>query len=185
MLWPVFWTSILALTLPIAKYYPSWMFVEMVVALLVVAWLLWRSLGRKEAYKPRMLVILIVVIVGEFVWPIANRKYHWLEAVEIKFGKKVYAECPLNGVSFGRNEILSVCQVNDNWWRWGFTEAVIYDSSGQVGENNINRSNDWARAALSLNSKVPFGIVGFDAFNFGGGYYLVTFFDDKPENVIR
>lgn len=108
-----------------------------------------------------------------FLW--INVRCNIFDRVFIAARLPPYAQCEKYGVAVDKNSHLSVCSKDDEWWRYGFTRAVIYDSSGQIERSDNSRDEAWRHAALSLDHIVPFGIVGFEAKKVTGSYYVVTF----------
>jgi hypothetical protein len=85
---------------------------------------------------------------------------------------------------WGGGQVLSVCDVNNKWWRDGITTAIVYDSSGQIEWAQGKRSQEWKSADLSLGNVVPFGIIGFTVQGLGDGLYVVDFDNNLTQNVI-
>jgi hypothetical protein len=137
----------------------------------------WSSIVAKYALFVGVAVMWATFLVG-------NVKYLFIDRAFIALRAKPYKLCEIDGVKINSNTHLSVCSVDKEWWRFGLTRAVIYDSSGEIESAAELRSESWRRAALSLDRVVPFGIVGFKVNRITGYYYLATFHDDVEQNVV-
>jgi hypothetical protein len=121
------------------------------------------------------------MIVGTVFWYIlllSIPNYFWLEIIEIKMGMNKFSSCATRGVDVAKDQRLAICEIDNRWWRYGFTTAIIYDSSHQIELSHSHRAPQWEEAARHLPG-VPFGIVGFSATRLVGNYYGITFFDDQ------
>jgi hypothetical protein len=130
---------------------------------------------------PRIAIAIFMVLWGFLLH--FDEEYRWSEITAIKIETKKYDACKKSGIDFEEGH-LSVCNENGNWWRYGFTEAIIYDSSGQIMRQHRPHSAGWVNAALTLGKQAPFGSVGFDARHLVGDFYLVTFYDDLDDELI-
>ena len=169
-----------------SQYHPFWMIVGIILAICVLIRLLidvWR--GRQKKYRYAKIFLLIASLVGYLAVPM-ELSYHWQESLALRIFPNKFDSCKARGVHFGVEgaQTLSVCDVNEKWWRDGRTIAIVYDSSGQIGWSENRRSREWKHAALSLYKVVPFGIVGFEAQGLADNLYVVDFDNDLTKNVI-
>ncbi len=150
------------------------------IAVSIVSAALGIGASRKKL-GPRLAVAGLMVLWGLSLY--FDQEYRWSEIIAIKTQKKKYENCKKSGIDFNEGH-LSVCNENGKWWRYGFTESIIYDSSGQIMNQHRPHSPGWINAALTLNKQAPFGIVGFEARPLTGNFYLVTFYDDLEDELI-
>ena len=134
--------------------------------------------SRKKLTR-RIPMVVFVAVWGSLL--IFNHGHHWTDRLLIKLEAKKYESCRSTGVEFKGNR-LSVCATNENWWRFNFTEAVVYDSSGQIMRQHRLHSPDWINAALTLGR--PFGSGEFSARRLTGDFYLVTFYYARDDELI-
>ncbi|ACC75179.1 hypothetical protein PPMP20_01755 [Paraburkholderia phymatum] len=181
----------IAYVMVLAQYHPILFFIVSVifagylVTLLVGACFILIS-KQKRATHGRRLVRHLAIAICVFLWEallVFNHAGGWTDILAIKLDTKKYDACKNSGVAFDGNR-LSVCDTNDKWWRAGFTEAIVYDSSGQILREHPPHSDDWLNAALSPNIHAPFGVVGFEARRLTGDFYLITFYDDLSDELI-
>ncbi|WP_459621432.1 hypothetical protein [Burkholderia sp. 3C] len=123
-----------------------------------------------------------LLIVVPLVLLFSNRYWHWIPMLDIRFHAASYEACKRDAVTFDDNQKLSVCWQDIRWEGWGFTEALIYDSSDQVASGSNHYSLGWRASARSLAGKAPFGILGFEASPLGRHFYFVTFYEDISNN---
>ncbi|MCA7953309.1 hypothetical protein LGM43_23865 [Burkholderia seminalis] len=177
-------TCILLCALTYIQFRPLLIGLSAIAATLVIAFWIATLLRRQHKRSRMHLYFITLVICG--LWSsflFANFKYYLIDLALIKIHAPAYENCKNNGAVTDSKFSLSVCSVNNEWWRFGFTRAVVYDSSNQILREPKNRSKEWRDAALSLNRQVPFGIVGFEARKLSQNYYAVTFYDALEENV--
>lgn len=135
----------------------------------------------RSAFRGRMDQARLAAVVIPVAWYGCfelNLHYSWVERVEIELHMNTFASCAARGVEVGAGQRLSICEVDNRWWRYGFTKAIVYDSSGQVALAHPHRTPVWEQAAHRM-SGVPFGIVGFSVSHLRGNYYALFFEDDK------
>jgi hypothetical protein len=175
----------------LAQYHPILFFVVSVVfagylvTLLVGAIFILISKQKRATHERRLarhLAIAVCISLWEALL-VLNQAGGWTDIIAIKLDTQKYDACKNSGVVFDGKR-LSVCDTNDKWWRAGFTEAIVYDSSGQILREHSPHSDDWLNAALSQNIHAPFGVVGFEAFRLTGDFYRVTFYDDRSDELI-
>lgn len=134
----------------------------------------------RKKLMPRLAIAVFMVLWG--CWLYFDHEYRWSDIAAIKIETKKYEACKSSGIPFDGNR-LSVCAVNEEWWRFEFTEAIIYDSSGQILRQHGPHTRGWINAALKLKG-VPFGNVGFESRHLTGDFYLVTFNDVLGDDLI-
>ncbi|ALK30865.1 hypothetical protein bpln_1g20810 [Burkholderia plantarii] len=120
--------------------------------------------------------VLLVIVPLALLF--SNRYWHWTSMLDIRFNSASYSACIRNSERFDGNQKLSVCWMDSRMDHWGFSEALVYDSSGEIASKSGHYSSAWVKAALSIQSKAPFGIIGFEAQPLGRNFYLVTFSED-------
>jgi hypothetical protein len=86
----------------------------------------------------------------------------------------------------GSEGALGVCIREDHDIGLPYVETLIYDSSDEITRDPSQRSNDWNKAACSLASQAPFGIIGFKDIKAVLGHYYKVAFDAQlqPEPQI-
>jgi hypothetical protein len=170
---------ILLLTAYLARFHPIIFGNILLISLAVVLFSI-ISLC-KAVFRRRTCRNQLVMIVGTVFWYIlllSIPNYFWLEIIEIKMGMNKFSSCATRGVDVAKDQRLAICEIDNRWWRYGFTTAIIYDSSHQIELSHSHRAPQWEEAARHLPG-VPFGIVGFSATRLVGNYYGITFFDDQ------
>jgi hypothetical protein len=141
---------------------------------------LFRRVGERRAATP---LALFITLAGCFAWTFSENYYHWEEILRIEIGDRAYLDCPRHGVHFAQNQVVSLCSVNNDWWRSGFTEAVVFDSSRQFDLDRGKGSDAWMKALLSLGKDAPFEVAGFEARRLTGSYYSITFQLDGDDTL--
>jgi hypothetical protein len=149
--------------------------VDLVIVLIGLAFAalaLFLRLWRRAAYY----MLCIVPIAISFPLEKTERDYHVGVRVAMALEKSKYESCKRGGATLGNGSVLNVCSENSDWADWGFSEAVVYDSSDELARTNKDYSPSWRSAAKALNKKAPFGMMGFDALALNSHFYLVTFY---------
>lgn len=170
---------------PILFFIVSVVFAGYLVTLLVGAIFILISKQKRATHGRRLMrhmVIAICIVLWESLLQF-NQAGGWTDILAIKLNTKKYDACRRSGVAFDGNR-LAVCSVDEKWWRLEFTEAIIYDTSGQITRKHSQLTPGWVQAALQL-KEVPFGVVGFDATRLSGDFYLVTFYDNRDDDLIK
>ena len=177
-------TLSLLITMAWAQYHPI---ISFFVLLFIVALLLKLIVKIFKYWKDfHIRICSILSALAIVIWAImlqGNLRRDWLAFILIEFNQKTYASCKTSGIIFDGNQRLAVCSVDDKWWRDELTKSIIYDSSGQIMLKQNQRSEGWVNAALALQRKAPFGIIGFSARRLTGDFYVANFTDSLPQNV--
>lgn len=153
--------------------------VLVVISVAFAALALFLKLWQRAAYY----ALCIVPIAISFPLEKAERNYHVGVRVSMALEKSKYESCTRGGATLGNGSVLNVCSENSDWADWGFSEAVVYDSSDELARTKEDYSSSWRSAAKSLNKKAPFGMMGFDALALGSHFYLVTFYQETNSNI--
>jgi hypothetical protein len=131
--------------------------------------------------------VYLLKIIISFVWCsvlVLDAQLSLIDQIGIQLKSPLFETCRHSGVSIAGGYTLAVCDKDDRWWRYGFTKAIIYDSSDQIGIPASKRTKEWVSIAVSMGEQVPFGILGFSARRLTGHYYSVSFFDDRQPDLI-
>lgn len=149
--------------------------VSLVLAIVAFAGLC-RSVFRGRIDRAQLAAIAVPIAWYGFL--VLNLHYSWVERVEIELHMNKFASCAARGVEVVNGQRLSICEIDNRWWRYCFTKAIVYDASRQVELSRVHRTPAWERAAHQMKG-VPFGVVGFSVSHLRGSYYALFFEDDK------
>lgn len=179
------WTALLLIAITYSEYHPLLLIALCVIIIIFVISLI-TSLARNNPWETRIRSgICAIAILAWCLLLYTNFKKDWLDIIFIEINSQTYVNCISDGVAFDTNKALSVCKKYEKWWRYGFTKAIAFDSSGQIILKHASRDPEWIRAALSLDRKAPFGIIGFTARRLTGNFYSVIFYNDLPQDLIN
>lgn len=176
------WALVLAATL-YTRFHPilfaANLGISLVMAIVAFAGLCRSGFGKRFAkglVKGRLLAILAPIVWYGFLE--LNLHHSWVETVEIRLHSNKFASCAASGIAVDAGQRLSVCEIDNRWWRYGFTKAIVYDSSRQVALAHPHRTRAWELATRRI-VEVPFGTVGYSVSPLGGNYYALFFQDDE------
>lgn len=116
------------------------------------------------------------------------------QALKIKLRPQIFSECVKNATPIPDGGAIGVCEYRKYMigtelgiYTEDITEAIIYDSSGNIINDHAHRSCAWNQTAYTFRKKVPFGQNGYKATKLFGHYYYVYFSthlsgDFRPED---
>ena len=87
-------------------------------------------------------------------------------------------DCKNKAIPIGSGGNIGICETHRSFFPFfgERIESIVYDSTGQILNKHNHRTLSWNKAASSLRSKAPFGLIEFAATKLNENFYYVLFY---------